>query len=201
MKTAHADAPASVQSGRERAIGAAYELFSRKGVRAVGVDAVIEEAGIAKATLYRNFSSKEDLALAFLERREQRWTQGWLQDEVERRGGTPHERLLSIFDIFGEWFARPDFEGCAFVSIMLELEDRADPVRQATVRHLANIRVFVAGLATAAGVADADGFARQWHILMKGSIVAAAEGDREAAMRARELGALLLVQRAAPPVL
>ncbi len=199
MKTAHADTPVSEQTGRERAIGAAYELFSRKGVRAVGVDAVVEEAGIAKATLYRNFSSKEDLALAFLDRREQRWTQGWLQAEVERRGGTPHDRLLSIFDIFGAWFTRPDFEGCAFVSIMLELEDREDPVRQATVRHLANIRTFVAGLATAAGVADADGFARQWHILMKGSIVAAAEGDREAAVRARELGALLLERRSAPP--
>ena len=199
MKTTHADASDSVQSGRERAIGAAYELFSRKGVRAVGVDAVIDEAGIAKATLYRNFASKEDLALAFLDRREQRWTQGWLQVELERRGGTPHERLLAIFDIFGEWFARPDFEGCAFVSIMLELEDRADPVRQATVRHLANIRAFVAGLATAAGVADAAGFARQWHILMKGSIVAAAEGDREAALRARELGALLLEHRTAAP--
>ena len=199
MKTAHADATASGESGRERALGAAYELFSRRGVRAVGVDAVIEEAGIAKATLYRNFASKEDLALAFLERRELRWTQGWLQAEVERRGGTPRERLLSVFDIFGEWFARPDFEGCAFVSIMLELEDRADPVRQATVRHLANIRTFVAGLATAAGVADADGFARQWHILMKGSIVAAAEGDREAASRARELGGLLLEHRAAAP--
>ena len=135
MKTAHADTPVSAQSARERAIGAAYELFSRKGVRAVGVDAVIEEAGIAKATLYRNFSSKENLALAFLDRREQRWTEGWLQAEVERRDGTPQDRLLSIFDIFGEWFARPDFEGCAFVSIMLEFEDRADPVRQATVRH------------------------------------------------------------------
>lgn len=198
MKTVHADAPVSAQNGRERAIGAAYELFSRKGVRAVGVDAVIEEAGIAKATLYRNFSSKENLTLAFLERREQRWTQGWLQVEVERRGGTPCERLLSIFDIFGEWFARPDFEGCAFVSIMLELEDRANPIRQATVRHLANIRDFVAGLATVAGVADADGFARQWHILMKGSIVAAAEGDTQAALRARELGVLLLERRAMP---
>ena len=66
------------------------------------------------------------------------------------------------------------------------------------MRHLANIRTFVAGLATSAGVSDADGFARQWHILMKGSIVAAAEGDRDAASRARELG-LLLDRRAAAP--
>ena len=161
------------------------------------MDAVIEGAGVAKMTLYRNFASKEELALAFLERREELWTQGWLQNEVEKRGSDPAERLLAIFDIFGEWFQRKDFEGCAFVTIMLELDDRSDPVRRASVRHLANIRAFIAGLAAAAGVPDADAFARQWHILMKGSIVAAAEGDTQAAARAKELGSLLLADRGA----
>jgi hypothetical protein len=79
---------------------------------------------------------------------------------------------------------------------MLELDDRADPVRVASVRHLSVIRDFVTGLAEQAGIADADAFARQWHILMKGSIVAAAEGDAGAAARAREMGALLLAERA-----
>ena len=87
---------------------------------------------------------------------------------------------------------RDDFEGCAFVTSLLEFEDRSDPVRQACVTHLATIRAFVCELATDAGVADPERFAAQWHILMKGSIVAAHEGDRDAAMKARELGALLL---------
>ena len=68
-------------------------------------------------------------------------------------------------------------------------------MRTAAVRHLAAIRAFLADLAAAAGVTDADAFARQWHILMKGSIVAAAEGDVQAAARAQELGALLLAAR------
>ena len=66
-------------SGRERISRAAYELFSREGVRAVGVDAVIARAGTAKMTLYRNFSSKDDLIIEFLRRREELWTRDWLR--------------------------------------------------------------------------------------------------------------------------
>jgi AcrR family transcriptional regulator len=180
------------RSGRDRILDAAYDLFSRAGVRAIGVDTITAEADVAKMTLYRNFASKNDLALAFLQLREQRWTVGWVQGEVLRRAETPPARLLAIFEIFSEWFAREDFEGCAFVTSLLEFEDRADPVRQACVMHLANIRAFVCELASAAGIEDPERFAAQWHILMKGSIVAAHEGDRDAASKARELGVLLL---------
>ena len=180
------------RSGRDRILDAAYDLFSRAGVRAVGVDTITAEADVAKMTLYRNFASKNELALAFLELREERWTVGWVQDEVLRRAATPAARLLAIFEIFTEWFQRDDFEGCAFVTSLLEFEDRSDPVRQACVTHLATIRAFVCELATEAGAEDPERFAAQWHILMKGSIVAAHEGDRDAAMKARELGMLLL---------
>ncbi len=182
---------AETGSGRERVVRAAYDLFSRQGTRAVGVDAVIGAAGVAKMTLYRNFASKDELILAFLRRREQLWTHEWVRAESWRRGDTPARRLLAIFEIFGEWFARPDFEGCSFVTTLLEVTDLQSPVRQASIQHLANIRSYVRDLAAAAG-AEPDAFARQWHILMKGSIIAAAEGDTHAATRARELGVLLL---------
>ena len=192
MAASETHTPATGRSGRERILDAAYELFSRSGVRAVGVDTVTAEADVAKMTLYRNFASKNDLALAFLALREERWTVGWVQDEVLRRASTPAGQLLAIFEIFAEWFARDDFEGCAFVTSLLEFDDRSDPVRAACVLHLANIRAFLRELAAAAGVDDPENFAAQWHILMKGSIVAAHEGDREAALKARELGELLL---------
>jgi len=179
-------------SGRDRILDAAYELFSRAGVRAIGVDTITAEADVAKMTLYRNFASKNDLALAFLELREERWTRGWVQAQATARAESPAGRLLAIFEIFSEWFARDDFEGCAFVTSLLEFDDAQDPVRRACVIHLANIRAFVCELATEAGVAEPARFAAQWHILMKGSIVARHEGDRDAALKARELGMLLL---------
>jgi AcrR family transcriptional regulator len=186
------DTQASRDSGRERVSRAAYDLFSRDGVRMVGVDAVIARAGTAKMTLYRNFPSKDDLIIEFLRRREQLWTREWLQAESQRRGRTPQEQLLAIFDIFSEWFKQPDFEGCAFLTTMIEINDKEHPVHQAAVSHLANIRTYIEDLARAAGIDDPRSFARKWHILMKGSIMAAHEGDLAAADRAREIGELLL---------
>jgi len=183
-------------SGRERVLDAAYDLFCRSGVTAVGVDAVIARAGTAKATLYRNFGSKDELTLAFLQRREERWTYGWLIAEVMSRADDPRDRLLAVFDVLDEWFATPDFEGCAFINVMLESGVANTAVRRASVRHLATIRGFFERLAADAGIEDADAFGRQWHILMKGAIVSAGEGDAQAARRAQELGELLLARHA-----
>ena len=107
---------------RQRILDAAYDLFSRHGIRGVGVDAIIERSGVARMTLYRHFGSKDALVLAFLERREERWTKEWLQSEVERRASDPAQRLLVIFDVFDEWFQRGDFEGCSFINVLLGLE-------------------------------------------------------------------------------
>ena len=178
---------------RERILDTAYELFSRRAVRDVGIDEVIERAGVAKATLYRHFPSKDDLVIAFLERREERWTMAWVEAEARRRGDTPEDQLLAIFELFDEWFHRDDFEACAFVNVLLEMGP-AHPVGQASVRHLASIRSVVGRLAEEAALRDPESFARSWHILMKGSIVSAAEGDAEAAQRARSMAQLLIAQ-------
>jgi anti-anti-sigma factor len=180
------------RTGRERVLTAAYDLFSRSGIRAIGVDAITDAADVAKMTLYRNFHSKNELAVAFLALREERWVKGWLQAETQARAVAPAGRLLAIFDIFTEWFERDDFEGCPFVTSLLEFEDRNDPVRQACVGHLAGIRAYLGELATAAGAREPERFAAQWHILIKGAIISAHEGDLDAATKARELGLLLL---------
>ena len=183
---------------RERILDTAYELFSRHGVRGTGVDRIVSESGVAKMSLYRHFPSKDALVLTFLQEREQRWTRDWLQAEATSRGSNARERMLAIFDVFGEWFAVEDFEGCSFINVLLEFDDRENPIRHATVEHLHNIRAFLAGLAEEAGAADPEALAHQWHILMKGSIVAAAEGDRLAGRRAREIGELLLDRETIP---
>jgi AcrR family transcriptional regulator len=181
---------------RERLVTAAYELFARHGVQAVGVDAIIERSGVARQTLYRHFGSKQELVLAFLERREEVWTYGWLAAEVRRREREPRKRLLAIFDVFDEWFHSPDFDGCSFINVMLEHPAPEHPLHRAAAGYLARIRSFLGELAADAGIADPAGFARQWHILMKGSIVAAGEGDLDAAGRAKRMGRVLLDQAA-----
>ena len=149
-------------------------------------------------TLYKHYPSKDKLALAFLRRREELWTWGWLQGEVEQRARTPSEQLLAIFDVFDEWFRRPDFAGCPIIRVMLE-HDPGHPVRNAAAGHIATVRTFLRQLAENSGLSDADGFAHQWQILMKGSIVSACEGDQDAARRAKELGLLLLAREGITP--
>jgi AcrR family transcriptional regulator len=183
-------------NARERIDRTAYELFSRHGVRAVGVDRIIACSGVARMTLFRHYPSKDSLVLSFLRRREQLWSRDWLQGEVERRASDARERLLAVFDLFDTWFRRRDFEGCSFTRLLLEFDDRAHPVHIATVHHLEGIRDFLRRLATDAGVIDADGLSRQWQMLMQGSIVSAVKGDRDAALRARHLGTLLLANAA-----
>jgi AcrR family transcriptional regulator len=185
--------PRAKPDARERILDAAYELFSRRAIRDVGIDEVIERAGVAKATLYRHFPSKDDLVIAFLERREERWTIAWVEAEARRRGTTPEEQLLAIFELFDEWFHRDDFEACSFINVLLEMGP-AHPVGRASVAHLESIRSVVSGLAEEAALRDPESFARSWHILMKGSIVSATEGDAEAAQRARSMAQLLIEQ-------
>jgi AcrR family transcriptional regulator len=180
------------QDARERILLTAYDLFARHGIRAVGVDRIVAESGVAKTTLYRHFGSKDDLVVAALALREELWSRDWLQHEVESRRGPATGRLLAIFDVFGEWFRREDYEGCFFMRTLLELGDRTTPPGAATIDALARIRTWIVGLAAEAGVRDPARLADQWQLLMLGSIVKAATGDNESAAAARELGSLLL---------
>jgi AcrR family transcriptional regulator len=179
---------------RERILKAAYDLFSRRGIRAVGTDEVIERADVARATLYRHFATKNDLVLAVLERREQLWTHGLIEDQSHLRGNTPEERLLAIFDVMHDWFQdRDGYEGCSFINVLLELGPD-HPAGQASIVHIDNVRAIVRQRATAAGLNDVEDFAQSWHILMKGAIILAAVGDLDAAQHAQKMAKALIDQ-------
>jgi AcrR family transcriptional regulator len=185
--------PLTKGTATERILEAAYELFSRRGIRDVGMDELIARAGVAKATLYRHFRSKDDLVVAFLELREQRWTVEFVEAEARLRGATPEEQLLAIFDALDEWFRRDDFEACAFINTLLEM--RAEhPAGKASIRHLQNIRSLVQRLAGEAGLRDTDSFAGSFQVLMKGSIVSAVEGDFDGAQQAKAMARSLIDQ-------
>jgi AcrR family transcriptional regulator len=177
---------------RERILDTAYELFTQRGIRAVGVDEVIARSGVAKATLYKHFRSKNDLALAFLDRREQVWTRDFIEAGSARRATGAEGQLLAIFDMLEEWYRRRDsFKECSFMSVLLEMGND-HVVGQACVRHLANLRAMVAGRAAAAGLVEPEEFALSFHILMEGSIISASEGDRQAANRAQAMARVLI---------
>jgi AcrR family transcriptional regulator len=176
---------------RERLIDAAYELFSINGVKQIGIDTILSKSECAKASLYNNFDSKIDLAIAFLDRREALWTRGWLETEIKRRATNSEARLLAIFDVFDGWFRKKSFEGCSFINVLLE-SDTHSPLRHAAAIHLAKIRAIIHDLAKQAGFREPEKFAQVWHILMKGSIVAACEGNKDAAKEAKHAARLIL---------
>ena len=176
---------------RERLINAAYDLFSKDGVSQVGIDTILAKSDCAKASLYSHFKTKVELAIAFLDKREAVWTRGWLESEIKRRAKTPEGRLLAIFDVFDGWFHKKSFEGCSFINVLLESKSGSS-VRQAAAIHLAKIRAIVRGLAEEANLQEPEKFAQVWHMLMKGSIVSAGEGNRNAARDAKYAAQLIL---------
>jgi AcrR family transcriptional regulator len=177
---------------RTRILDAAYDLFSREGINAVGIDRIIAAAPVAKATLYHHFASKEDLVCAFLDLRGKRWTADWLQAEIERLAANGEARAIVVFDALDEWINRPDFEGCSFINTLIEIGNRGGPIHKTTVRHLDSIRVMMEGYAREAGAANPRDTAFQLQILMMGAIVSARRGDGQAARRARTVAELIV---------
>jgi AcrR family transcriptional regulator len=193
MSLVTVDGAIGARSGaRERILATAYELFTRRGIRGVGVDKIIASSGVAKASFYRHFASKDDLVLAVLARREQDWTKGLVETGARLRSTTPQGRLLAIFDVFDEWFtSREDFEACSFINVLLEM-GAEHLLGRASIDYLANIRRIVGDWAKEAGLREPEQFAHSWHILMKGSIIAAVEGDTRAAHRAKQMAGWLI---------
>jgi AcrR family transcriptional regulator len=181
---------------KEKIDRTAYALFTRHGIRAVGVDTIVDRSGVGKMTLYRHYPSKDALALAFLGRRFAEFSRGW-QSAVEARGLPPREALLAVFDVLEEWYHSPGYTGCPVVKAVLESRS-GDPVHAGALRYFSSVRGFLRKLAAQAGVRDPDALAAQWHLLIWGSIIGARAQDRDAARRAKQLAAAILAREARP---
>jgi AcrR family transcriptional regulator len=183
-------APVRQEKARERLLTAANELFYAEGVHTVGIDRVIEHAGVAKATLYSAFGSKDELIRAYLMRRYEAW-QARI-DEKLATYKTPRGRLLGVFDWLGEAFAHPAFHGCAFMNATAE--DRADgPAQDPADAYRNAVRTLFSELAEAAEAADPDHLAAQLALLYDGATVAARmDHNPHAGATAREIAAALL---------
>ncbi len=177
-------------SARERLLAAANELFYNEGVHTVGIDRIIEHAGVAKASLYNTFGSKDELVRAYLEARQANVEQRIMQ-AVERYD-TPRERLLAVFEGQGDLFAQPDYRGCAFVRASAESQP-GDLTEQASDAYRGWVRALLTELASQAGVPEPENLARQLHLLYDGSGQSARmDHDPGVAAHAREVAAILL---------
>jgi AcrR family transcriptional regulator len=177
---------------RERILRTAYELFRMHSTNTVGVDRIVMEAGVAKTTLYRHFRSKDDLIVAVMERHQELWTRGWFFREVQERAATPEGRLLATFDVLEEWFREDNFPGCLFINCLIETHDELSGVRAASVRGIEEVYALLRQLATEAGAADPSALAHRLQIMLRGSFVAASQGEMDAIREAKEVGRLIL---------
>jgi len=171
-------------------LDAAERLFYASGVQAVGIDAVVAEAGVATKTLYAHFGSKDRLVEAYLRRRDQRWL-SWLTSRIDH-AEPGRDRVLAVFDALDEWFADPGFSGCAFVDVAGELPDNA-ATRAVARDHKRALRTLLREVVAGIGAGEPDTLAEWLMLLVEGAVVTAhVEGDLRAVIRARSAAAALL---------
>ncbi|MEV0296608.1 TetR family transcriptional regulator [Nocardia sp. NPDC050710] len=177
---------------KQRLLTTAEELFYAEGIRAVGVDRLLQESGVGRASFYRHFASKDDLVVAVLEDRDRRWLE-WLRESVEEKAADPADRPIAVFDALSERFARNDFRGCAFINTMIEVADPRSAAHQVADRHKRRVIAYLAELLEAAGHTDAAELAAEFALLVDGAIVTAVrEASPAAAERARAIAARLI---------
>ena len=181
-------------SARQRVLDTAFRLFYAHGLRAVGVDRIIAESGVAKATFYKHFPAKDELVLAYLDRVDGVWS-GQLQAAAEAAGADPADRLVGLFDALGSACRRDGYRGCAFINAAAEAEP-GTPVHDRTVAHKRHVLDWMRSRAADAGADDPAGLARSLSLLLDGGLASGAlDADPDAAARAKQ-SAVVLVRAA-----
>ena len=172
-------------TARDRILDTAFRLFYAHGIRAVGVDRIIAESGVAKATFYKWFPAKDDLVLAYLARVDVIWS-GQLHDAAAAAGPDPADQLVGLFDALGSACRRDGYRGCAFINAAAEAAP-GTPVHDRTVAHKAAVLDWVTDLAADAGARDPRFLARSLTLLLDGGLASGAlDADPDAADRAAE---------------
>ena len=186
---------------REKILATAFRLFYAKGLRAAGIDTIIAESGVAKATFYKYFPAKDDLILAYLEMVDGVWT-GQLHAAAEAAGPDPADQLAGLFDALATACRRDGYRGCAFINAAAESAS-GTRVHARTVAHKQHVLAWIRGLAEQAGARDPDRLARSLTLLLDGGLASGVlDADPAAASAARstaaELVAASLSRHAAP---
>jgi AcrR family transcriptional regulator len=180
---------------RDHLLAVAQRMFCETGFHAVSIDAILEEAGVARMTLYKNFGSKEDLIVATLKREDKMFRQ-WLVSAVEAQSNHSGDRILGLFHALRDRFACEGYYGCAFIRASIEYPVPGHPVHRAAREHKEMIRSYLRGLAAEVEGADPMTLSEQLYLLLEGAITASQlHGEPWPAEYARQAAEKLL----APP--
>jgi AcrR family transcriptional regulator len=189
---------APISAARQRILDTAFRLFYAHGIRAVGVDRIIAESAVAKATFYKYFPAKEDLVLAYLDKVDETWT-AQLRSAAEAAGPAPVDRLVGMFDALATACRRDGYRGCAFINAAAENE--ADtPIHDRTLTHKNAVRAWVRSLAEDAGAHDSDVLARTLTLLLDGGLASGSLDGQPDAPVAAKAAAIALVDAACSPM-
>jgi len=132
-------------SARDRILLTAHDLFYADGIRATGIDRIIAESGVAKLTFYRHFASKDELVMAFLNHRHERWM-AWFVDALGRHGASSGGGLMPLLQTMQEWFEDPVFRGCAFINVVAEMGDSQPGMMRIAQSHKDDMLRVIEGL-------------------------------------------------------
>src|SRR6202040_1863694 len=160
------------ESARGRLLSAATHLFCKNGINATGIDAIIDEAGTAKTTLYKLFGSKTNLVHAVLENEGKQWRE-WFIGAIESGGGEAQVKLARIFPALKSWFGEERFYGCPFINAVGEHDKDQKQFRAIALRHKKIVLAYIETLAGEMGAAEPEVLAHQLGLLMDGAIFGA----------------------------
>jgi AcrR family transcriptional regulator len=184
-------------SARERILSTAAELFYADGIHAVGVDRVAAESGVAKATLYQQFRSKDDLVAAYLRDRAGQWRRN-VAEPVLAQGGSPARQVGAVFALLGSACAAPGFRGCPFINAAAEYPGSDGPVADEIRAHRAQVRNLFGELLADVPSARRAELADQLVLLYDGAMVGANLGDGARVARRAQSTARRLLEPALP---
>jgi len=171
-KSTAARAAGDDESARGRLLNAATHLFCKNGINATGIDAIIDEAGTAKTTLYKLFGSKTNLVHVVLETEGKQWRE-WFIGAIEAGGGDAQTKLARIFPALKSWFGEERFYGCPFINAVAEHDKDQKQFRNIAMRHKKVVLAHIEKLAGEMGAAEPEVLAHQLALLIDGAIVAA----------------------------
>jgi AcrR family transcriptional regulator len=185
----------AMSSLKSKILVVATDLFQTRGINSTGVDTIVAVAGTTKMTLYKYFTSKENLILEVLEKGHQDF-QSWLSDKLNSNAKKPSEKLQKLFEFIEEWVTSPNFRGMGFIKASAEFPNEESAVHQLSSEQSRQFRQYISSLATEANIQDADGLALQLSLIFEGAVQAEQMKRGSGAMKYAKKASKILIDSA-----